>query len=177
MMLELLTTSTTEGDAEELTYVFKSRFNCADEVGGLISVLNLLRFTFLDRKVRDHLYSTFRGVIMYLDPEDQYNNDDLHEDLGENVDNEVMMIFLARQLCCDSLGGIKKVFELRDSIPITEAAFARHAKYGHIYSHKNTPEDECLHRSPLGERLRFYSKAHPPPNLQKYKLNYEQKPI
>jgi hypothetical protein len=67
---------------------------------------------------------------MYLDPEDQCSNDDLHEDLGENVDNEVMMIFLARQLCCDSLGGIKKVFELRDSIPVTEAAFALHAKYG-----------------------------------------------
>jgi hypothetical protein len=95
MMLKLLTTSTTEGDAEELTYVFKSRFNCAEEVGGLVSVLNMLRFTFLDGKVRDHLYSTFRDVLMYLDPEDQYINDDLHEDLGENVGNEVMMICLA----------------------------------------------------------------------------------
>jgi hypothetical protein len=30
--------------------------------------------------------------------------------------------------------------------------------------------------SSQNERIRFYSKAHPPPNLEKYKLNYEQKP-
>jgi hypothetical protein len=40
----------------------------------------------------------------------------------------------------------------------------------HIYSQKNTPEDECLHLSPLGERIRFYSKAHPPPNLEKIQI-------
>ena len=130
MLMKLLTMSTTDGDANDLTYVCKARFNYVQEVGGLVSVLGLLRFTFLDDKVRDHLYSTFRDVSMYLDPEDQSSNDGLHEDLGENVDNEVMMIFLARHLYCDSLGGIKKVFELCDSIPITKAAFALHAKHG-----------------------------------------------
>ena len=43
-------------------------------------------------------------------------------------------------------------------------------KPSHI-SHKNTPKDECLHRSPLGERLRFYSKS--PPTTQFTKIQIE----
>ena len=31
-------------------------------------------------------------------------------------------------------------------------------KPSHI-SHNMTPKDECLHRSPLGERIRFYSES------------------
>jgi hypothetical protein len=31
-------------------------------------------------------------------------------------------------------------------------------KPSHI-SHNRTPKDECLHQSPLGERIRFYSES------------------
>ena len=68
MILKLLTTSTTDGDADDITYVFTLRFNCAEQAGGLAEVLNLLRFAFLDGNVLDHLYSTFRDVLIYLDP-------------------------------------------------------------------------------------------------------------
>ena len=130
MIMKLLTTSTTDGDANDITYGFALRSNCAKQAGGLPEVLNLLRFAISDAKVLDHLYSTFRDVLIYLDPDDQLSNDDLHEDLPDNVDSEVMMTFLLTQVCCDSLGGIKKVFDMRDNIPITEAAFANHTKYG-----------------------------------------------
>jgi hypothetical protein len=53
-----------------------------------------------------------------------------------------MMTFLLRQVCCDSLGGIKKVFDSRDNIPITEAAFASHSKYG-----QGSPSDIYKFRS------------------------------
>jgi hypothetical protein len=142
MIMKLLTTSTTDGDANDITYVFALRFNCAEQAGGLSEVLNLLRFAILDGKVLDHLYSTFRDVLIYLDPDDQLSNDDLHEDLADNVDGEVMMTFLLRQLCCDSLGGIKKVFDMRDNRPITEAAFASHSKYG-----QGSPSDIYKFRS------------------------------
>ena len=91
MTMKLLTTSTTDGDANDITYVFALRFNCAEQAGGLSEVLNLLRFAILDGKVLDHLYSTFRDVLIYLDPDDQLSNDDLHEDLADNVGSEVMM--------------------------------------------------------------------------------------
>ena len=127
--MKLLTTSTTDGDANDITYGFALRFNCAEQAGGLEEVLNLLRFAISDANVLDHLYSTFRDVLIYLDPEDQSSNDDLHEDLPVNVDSEVMMTFLLRQVCCDSLGGIKKVFELRDNmqyLPATPSTVRAH---------------------------------------------------
>ena len=130
LLLKLLTSSATEGEATEITYGFARRFNCADEAGGLEQVLNMLRFAISDSKVLDHLYNTFRDVLISLDPEDLLNNDELHEDLPAHVDNEVMMTFLLRQVCCDCLGGIKKIFDVRDSIPLTDAAFASHPKYG-----------------------------------------------
>jgi len=134
LLLKLLTSSIsathTEGEATEITYGFARRFNCADEAGGLEQVLNMLRFAISDPKVLDHLYNTFRDVLISLDPDDLLNNDELHEDLPAHVDNEVMMTFLLQQVCCDCLGGIKKIFEVRDSIPLTDAAFANHPKYG-----------------------------------------------
>jgi hypothetical protein len=80
----------------EMLQTFTSDVDCP--TGGLEEVLNMLRFAISDSKVLDHLYSTFRDVLIYLDPDDLLNNDDLHEDLPENVDSEVMMTFLLRQV-------------------------------------------------------------------------------
>ena len=55
MIMKLLTTSTTDGDANDITYGFALRFNCAEQAGGLEEVLNLLRFAISDAKVLEHL--------------------------------------------------------------------------------------------------------------------------
>ena len=143
LLLKLLTTSTADEGAAEITYGFARRFNCAEQAGGLEQVLNMLRFAVTDTKVLDHLYDTIRDVLISLDPDELLNNDELHEDLPAHVDNEVVMTFLLRQVCCDCLGGIKKIFDLRDSIPITGAAFDSHPKYGQgsaedIYKFRST---------------------------------------
>ena len=41
LLLKLLTTSTTEGEATEITYGFAMRFNCTNQAGGLEQVLNI----------------------------------------------------------------------------------------------------------------------------------------
>ena len=67
---------------------------------------------------------------MFLGPNDEINQDELHENIPPQTDTEICMTYLAHQLLLDTQGGIKGILAMRDAIPIPVLCFAKHDKYG-----------------------------------------------
>lgn len=127
MLTRLCTLSTLTDDT--IKYVYKPRFMSTFEDGGLSFVLKILHLSFND-KDREHLLQTFIDTLVYLDPNEDRVGDNLHELVEDGVDTMVMMVFLTRQLFLDTQGGLRRILELRNSIPITADCFLKDSKYG-----------------------------------------------